>query len=231
MIDVTRAAEAPASLAANDRYDGEDVITTLHRDFLGKCYLCETSIQLGTFTIDHRKPQGERQFPELRCAWTNLFPTCNTHRCNERRKKRYPPGGLLDPGDGVEARLHQRLERPSAVLASAAASLSFAAAQAGDVAAENTAAELDRIHNGTDASGPARRTASALRGAILLHVELIAQKLRDLQTEAADASDRALRIAELRVLFSRRAPYTMLVRSCLAGLPAARELFDDVPPA
>jgi hypothetical protein len=230
VIDVARRAAAPASLAANDRYDGEDVVAALYADFLGKCYLCETKVQPGTFTIDHRKPQGERQFPALRCAWTNLFPTCNTHRCNERRRKLYPDEGLLDPGSGhrVEERVAQRLERPSAVLASARARFVFEAVQKDDAAAVNTAEELARIHDGTGASPPAQRTAGALRGAILLHVELIARKLVELH--GAEGDQREARTRELAALFSRRAPYTMLVRSCFAGSPVARALFDDSSP-
>ncbi len=183
MIDVTRREAAPASLAANDRYDGADVVEALHADFLGKCYLCETKVEPGTFTINHRKPQGPGQFPELRCAWTNLFPTCNTHNCNGRRQRLYPDGGLLDPGGGhrVEERIAQRLEHPSAVLASADTRFVFEAIREDDTAAANTAEELARIHAGTGSSPPAQRTAGALRGTILAHVKLIAQKLRELQ--------------------------------------------------
>ena len=230
MIDATRRTAAPESLAANDHYDGHDVVEALYVDFLGKCYLCETKVLLGTFGIDHRRPQGARQFPELRCAWTNLFPTCNTHRCNERRRKLYPEGGLLDPGGGhrVEERIAQRLERPSAVLASTEARFVFEAVRGDDTPAVNTADELGRIHDGTGASPPAQRTAGALRGAILAHVNLIAQKLAEL--EGQQLAERDARTRELRALFSRRAPYTMLVRSCFAGSLVARTLFDAPAP-
>jgi hypothetical protein len=226
MIDVTRRAKPPASLAADKRYDGADVVEALHQDFLGKCYLCETPIQPGTFTIDHRKPKGEGQFPELRCAWPNLFPTCNTHRCNERRTKLYPAGGLLDPGGGhrLEARIHQRLERPSGVLASGEARFVFGAVSQDDKAAANTAEELRRLHAGEGSSPPAQRTANALRGAILAHVRLVAEKLRGL--EGAQGSERVERSRELRMLLSRKAPYTTLVRSCFDHRPEAQALFD-----
>ena len=227
MIEVTRRDAAPASLAESERYDGEDVVEALYADFLGKCYLCETKVQPGTFTIDHRKPQGAGQFPELRRAWTNLFPTCNTHNCNGRRRKLYPAGGLLDPGGGhrVEERLAQRLEQPSAVLASAGTRFVFEAVQEGDAAAVNTAEELRRIHEGGDSYPRAQRTAGALRGAILAHVELIARKLVELQ--GAEGAAREARARELRALFSRRAPYTMLVRSCFAGSAVAQALFEE----
>lgn len=227
MIDIERRAEAPASLAAKKRYDGADVVEALHEDFLGKCYLCETAIKPGTFTIDHRKPKGEGQFPELRGVWANLFPTCNTHRCNERRPKRYPEGGLLDPGGGhrLEERIAQRLEHPSGVLASAETRFVFEATNQADAPAVNTAEELQRLHAGEGAYPPAQRTAKALRWAILEQVSLIAGKLRELSH--AEGAEREARTRELRTLFARRAPYMTLVRSCFVHLPTARALFDN----
>src|SRR5690606_24339379 len=75
MIDVERPAEAPASLAGGT-YSGTDVLEALHSTFQGKCYLCESPIELGTFQVDHRKPKGDERFDDLVCAWPNLFPTC-----------------------------------------------------------------------------------------------------------------------------------------------------------
>lgn len=231
MIDVTRSAEAPPSLAAGVRYDGADVVERLHADFLGKCYLCETPIEPGTFTIDHRRPKGEDQFRHLQCSWTNLFPACNTHRCNERRRKKYPPEGLLDPaaGDRVEQRVIQRITSPSAVLAAAVAQFSFEPSSRADAPAVSTAEELDRIHNGKGSSPPAERTARALRATILRHAQMVAEKLERLKA-MEQSGDEPAKVdasrAELRKLLSRRAPYTMLIRSCFAGQPAAQALFD-----
>jgi uncharacterized protein (TIGR02646 family) len=222
VIDVTRRAEAPASLAAQKRYSGDDVVEALHEDFLGKCYLCESKVRPGTFQIDHRRQQ--RQFPHLTYTWTNLFPTCNEHNCNGRRQQFYPDGGLLDPGAGhrLEERLVQSVEHPSGVLTSKETRFTFKAVQDEDVAASNTSKELDRIHNATDST--ARWSVRALRAAILERVTLIADKLREL--ESAEGDTRAKLEAELRELFSRRSPYTMLVRSCFEHLESAKALFE-----
>lgn len=60
MIDIQRRAKPPTSLAKKKKYDGPDVLLALREDFLEKCYLCETPITKGTFTVDHRIPQGDK---------------------------------------------------------------------------------------------------------------------------------------------------------------------------
>lgn len=225
MIDAVRSGEPPASLAEQKRYNGDDVMERLHHDFLGKCYLCETKAEhWGELQVDHRHPDESRRF-----EWSNLFPACNRFLCNQRRTKKYPQGGLLNPGEGVESRILQRVEHPAARLHADSARLVFSAVDAGDTPAVNTAAELDRIHNGIGSSsaalGPAR--ARALRVAIMLHVELVTTRFAELErTPPEDTATREVLQHDLRKLFGRRAPYAMLVRSCFAHLPAARELFD-----
>lgn len=169
MIDVNRGSEpTPRSLMEGKHYDGLDVLEALHRVFLGKCYLCETCVEVGTFSIDHQKPKHIHTAQEF--AWENLFPACNTHRCNERRTKNYPDDGLLDPsnGDRVEQRLLQRFEgAPSSDLS-----------------------------------------------AVSAHVRAFQH------TPSDDLRE------QLKRLFSRRAPYTMLIRSFFAHRADLRELFD-----
>jgi len=226
MIDVIRSGE-PASLAAKQSPWGDDVIDALHLDFLGKCYLCETKIVPGTFTVDHRRQRNHS--PELEHSWHNLFPACNLHNCNGRREQSYPVGGLIDPaanGD-VESRVQQQLSDPTMVLGNTEATFLFAATCAADSEAVNTARELDRIHNGTGSYKPAQRTAKALRSTILRHVGWIAEELRTLERLPTASPERDERLKNLRKLFARDAPYFMLVRSCFATLPAAQSFLDE----
>ena len=104
MIDVKRTLVAPAAVARGDLRDPE-VLRTLHRDFLEKCYLCESCVTLGGFEVDHRVPRSEDPSREL--DWTNLFPICEG--CNKRRQKTTPPGGLLDPAS-VDGSIAARVE-------------------------------------------------------------------------------------------------------------------------
>ena len=106
MIDVERSQPAPASLAEEKSWEGADVLEALHRDFGGKCYLCEIELRLLRFMqVDHRHPRGEGG---AKFAWENLFPICE--QCNKRRPKKWPEGGLLSPGDGIDERIVHGLE-------------------------------------------------------------------------------------------------------------------------
>jgi hypothetical protein len=230
VIDVERPTEAPASLAERRTYRGDDVRRALHAAFLGKCYLCETPIALGTFAIDHRRPKADPRFVHLEHDWTNLFPTCNKFRCNERRQKEYPDGGLLDPGEGVEVRLVQKLDRAISISLRHAGdcAIVFRSARPDDGAGENTAKELDRLHNGTGSG--AIDTANSLRAEIVAHVLAIVPDIYHYvmlaDSSMADPAERLDHEARVRLLVSRRAPYSMLVRSYFATLDPIRALFD-----
>lgn len=226
MIDVERPVEAPASLAGGS-YSGTDVLEALHATFLGKCYLCESPIELGTFQVDHRKPRSDERFTDLACAWSNLFPTCNEHEYNQRREKKYPDGGLLDPGEGVETRIIQRLEWAASTVLRKAGTTDFVfrAANAADAAAANTARELDRVHNATGSTAVLK--ASALRMKILAHVTAVTPHVHALVTRCPaerHTLEESAHLVEASV--SRRAPYAMLVRSLFAHIAAVRSLFD-----
>jgi hypothetical protein len=117
MIDVHRPAESPASLARGKSYKDKDVLEALHDAFLGKCYLCETEIEVGTFEVDHRKPRGDARFSHLEFTWMNLYPACKMHSCNQRGDGRVAqPFGfaLTDPGVRLSrTRLLPRIDRVS----------------------------------------------------------------------------------------------------------------------
>lgn len=217
MIDIERDPSAPAGLSDRD-LRAPDVLEALHRCFLGKCYLCERSVTLSSFHVEHRVPRGHDNTREH--DWTNLFPCCEG--CNLRRKKGYPDGGLLDPagGQAIESRLEQRI----ADWPGADPKPYFAARDPSDLAAVNTAAELDRIHN--DDSNSLK--AADLRHAILTHQRRVfRQCLYYLHNTAISEHARQEVRTHLRLLLSRRAPYTALTRAELIPLgPDIVALFD-----
>ncbi|MBE9068204.1 hypothetical protein IQ260_16255 [Leptolyngbya cf. ectocarpi LEGE 11479] len=140
MINAKRSPEPPKSLLQSKRWNDRDVLEQLHADFLGKCYLTEEVLSLGQISVDHFRPKGELSFKDLIYEWGNLYPT--SRNANERRPKKWPEGGLLDPAspeDDVENRLQQWLDddfQPK-----------FAATDTDDSKAMNTASQLDHIHN------------------------------------------------------------------------------------
>ena len=213
MINAVRSADAPPSLAAGKKYNAPDVVDALRRDFLGKCYLCESPLSIRQHSVDHRRPRAK--FPELEFVWTNLFPSCRD--CNERRPA-YPPEGLLDPTtDDVDARLSQTLRRDEGGTTDMPV---FRPLEPGDACAAATARELHRLHN----SGSVK--AAELRAAINDRIDEILERLLEFQRHAGTTRGpvRAALEHPLRGDFSRRSPFTALVRSRLGA--GFEHLFD-----
>jgi len=217
VIDVERDPAAPAGLARK-ALRAPDVLEALHRTFLGKCYLCEGPVTLASFHVEHRIPRGHDATREY--DWTNLFPCCEG--CNLRRKKDYPADGLLDPAgsQSVESRLEQRIADWPGIEPKPY----FAARDLTDLAAVNTAHELDRIHNDDTNS----LKAADLRTAILRHQHRVYRLCLHYRNNAAMPEHARQEVrAHLRLLLSRRAPYTALTRAELTPLgPDIVELFD-----
>jgi hypothetical protein len=202
VIRATRTPTPPPSLAAAKRHNGGDVVEALLRDFRDKCYLCECPIKAREQCVDHRRSQAE--FPELKYT---LFPSCRD--CNERRPRSYPRAGLLDPcSDDVEARLHQTLRPDERGVGEVP---HFAAVDPADLTAAATARELDHLHN------DAAVKAADLRAAIQQRIdEVLADRLAFAAHGATTRGPvRAAWEAPLRHGFSRRAPFTALVRTRL----------------
>ena len=134
----------------------------------------------------------------------------------------------------MQERVSQRIEGfISTVLRSDLANVQFVfgAVAADDAKARNTAAELDRIHNGTGATPRSQLTATALRGEVVRRIGWIGDRVRQLVQLPEDASQRRLALrAELRKAFSRRSPYTMLVRSYYEGYAGLRGLSQSGQP-
>ena len=215
MIDATRSKDAPPSLGAERGWRGDDVLTALHRDFLGKCYLTESPLQPGSFEVDHRHPQAAGGASH---DWPNLYPCAPGH--NQRRRRGWPDGGLLHPDgrDRVEERIDQRLDtssKPGDVLCV------FEACDPNDPAAVNTAAELDHIHN--DGDSPSK--AHDLRGAMRVRLELLLREQHTVRSARHLSPPGDLQAERrLRELVSRRSPFTALLRSKLH--PSLHDLLD-----
>jgi 5-methylcytosine-specific restriction endonuclease McrA len=228
VIDVDRSPAPPASLAHRTSWADQDVLDALHRDFLGKCYLCESPVRPAEFEVDHRKPRAK--FDELIFEWTNLYPACD--RCNGRRPEYPNEGELLDPGEGVEQRVAQSVE----VVVPHPVNLCcrFEATDDGDWPARNTARELRRLHDPDTATTyrARKRTNNLLRAIYDYYVRDVYPELRRVEGlrtrrergEPVATADLTRAERALRDLVSRRAPYTMLIRS-LVG-PALADLFD-----
>ena len=210
MIDAERPSE-PMSLAAKRSYNDRDVLEALAAMFHAKCYLCECRLTPGLTEVDHRRPQGT--FPEGKFAWNNLFPACE--RCNKRRKKSIPPTGLASPGDEVEKRLRQKA---NPVMPDLELRCVFEAVNDKDIQAEDTATELHRLHDPNSSSTyranlRTKEILSEIADYFLEKVAPLQYKLLNLQQQERAFFGLSELEQEFRRVVSRKAPYTMLIRS------------------
>lgn len=218
MIDVERSKDAPESLATKQRWDAMDVRRALAHDFLEKCYLCERPVTLGETEVEHRIPRALWNGGEF--DWNNLFPSCRY--CNMRRPA-YHPDGLVSPGEGVEVRVSQRARVGDDGVSVACA---FSARRLGDLQALRTAEELSHIHSiETATTGRAAAAAKELLDEIHDHYyyAVYPREMRVLRGRVRNER-RPKDETELQQLLSRRAPFTMLMRSMVH--PSLADLFD-----
>ncbi len=216
MIDVTRSDLAPESLARRQSWNDDDVLLRLHADFHGKCYLCESKVQLRNLQVDHRLPRHTH--PELSHDWSDLCPTCGL--CNQRRPRYAEPPALLDPcaGEEVRTRLVQRL-----CLSSSEHRFRFSARDVDDLAATATAAELLTLHSPPH-NAAKRAKAKELRDEIQRAHEALSETLmsawRAAQCAETDDDVRAAhdKLDEARARLAPDAEFSALLSSALGDL-------------
>ena len=96
MVKIERTPTPPASLAiekakASGKYNLDDVVTQLHADFHGKCYLCEQN-ELQSIEVEHLIPHhGD---VDLKFDWNNLFYSCS--HCNSVKNRAQYEHDILD---------------------------------------------------------------------------------------------------------------------------------------
>ena len=98
MVKIERSFPAPESLAeearkANGKYDRQDVIERLRRDFHNKCYICEMK-ELQDPNVEHFLPHKNGKYPERKFDWENLFWSCG--HCNSIKNNGKYDDGIID---------------------------------------------------------------------------------------------------------------------------------------
>ena len=98
MVKIERSFPAPGSLAVeakkvNGRYDKQDVIEQLKRDFHNKCYICEIR-ELQDPNVEHLLPHKNGKYPERKFDWENLFWSCG--HCNGIKNSSKYDEGIMD---------------------------------------------------------------------------------------------------------------------------------------
>lgn len=104
MIREYKHKSAPASLAAQIKYDGQDVLDQLFADQHDKCYLCEMKVKQ-FYQVEHLKSQ--EHFEELKFNWTNLL--LSDGYCNGKKKENFDD--ILNPNQvNIEDVIEQRID-------------------------------------------------------------------------------------------------------------------------
>lgn len=98
MVKVERSFPAPESLAeeakkVTGRYDKQDVIERLKKDFHNKCYICEMK-NLQDPNVEHLLPHKKGKYPERKFDWENLFWSCG--HCNSVKNSSKYNEGIID---------------------------------------------------------------------------------------------------------------------------------------
>lgn len=135
MIREYKHKSAPASLVAQIKYDGQDVLDQLFADQHDKCYLCEMKVKQ-FYQVEHLKSQ--EHFEELKFNWTNLL--LSDGYCNGKKKENFDD--ILNPNQvNIEDVIEQRIDfiNRTALFVSSDTS----------IPTQQTIKLLNRIFNGT----------------------------------------------------------------------------------
>jgi hypothetical protein len=233
MINITRPTQTPASLATKNiqdyldklaiwqqnptgekpkstaSYRNSDLIIAFDTYFFSKCYLTERKFHTALLMeVEHFIPQNER--PDLKYSWTNLYPA--DADANKMKPNKTPNGGYLDPCsplDDVEKDITYRFDVDLE-------ECQFESVNLSNKKAINTAQLLHRIHNGHDVNTKAK--TAGLRKAIAMQRDKIYKTILAWQhaQKFKDAVEEANYRLELKTLLSKKAPFTMLMRSTSA---------------
>lgn len=187
-------------------YRSDGLLAAFDTYFYAKCYLTEQKFASSwEMDVDHFEPAN--QVPARVYDWLNLFPAA--HKANMMRPRTLPVGGLLDPCvDDVETELIYTLvdygQEPG-----------FQARAPTNLAAVNTAGLLNDLHNGKASNADSRSNTRELRKLIKRQYDKVVHAWGHYNDAIIlnNPQDIAQAEAELKCLLSRRASFTMLLRS------------------
>ncbi|MFN0033484.1 MAG: hypothetical protein ACKVUS_00370 [Saprospiraceae bacterium] len=228
MINIERPAQAPASLQSPkvrhyleclakhkqdpkqnpepekpSGYRNSDLLEVFDTHFFSKCYLTEQRFgSAWAMDVEHF---SER--PEVVFEWTNLYPA--DHTANMMKWRKTPDGGYLDPcspDDDVETEIQYALiefgKEPR-----------FDSKDVGNTKAVNTSKLLHLLHNGKNNDAESANRTKHLRTLIKTKYDEVMKALAEWLHWRTDESRKLAAAETLKILLSRRASFTMLMRS------------------
>lgn len=203
----------------HESYRNADLFEAFDECFFKKCDLTEGAFFTSwSMDVEHFFPQVER--PDLKYNWANLYPA--SHDANMMKPRKTPTGGYLDccdPNDDVENELLYFFDYEND-------NVHFEAMDSANIKAVNTAKLLQKLHNGDTLE--TRRKTAELRNAIhkrfvrILELIIEWRKAR----ESSDMQSEFEAERKLKAFLSRKASFTMLMRSIKAVKDLPHTFFD-----
>ncbi|MGB1249943.1 MAG: hypothetical protein ACPG8W_04870 [Candidatus Promineifilaceae bacterium] len=204
MINFDRNSVAAPHIGAGYQ-TSQAVYNALEELFHNKCYLCETWRDSATnFQIEHFHPhKGDAS---LKYNWDNLFLACGD-TCNQYKSTQIDILNPCDPNHNVE-------EDICYVLTPIDYEPKFSATDSSNILAANTSELLEHLHHGKRDWKSKSKTRS-LRNAIRRRTTelLTATKSYYQADNRGDESAKQLALNRIADIVSRKAPFTMLMRS------------------
>jgi len=199
--------EKPGSYRNSDLLDAFDTV------FHSKCYLTEEKF-INSYVMDIEHFVSQTVNPLLRYQWNNLYPA--GHQANMNKPRITPNGGWLDPcdpADDVETEIIYSVSSFGKIPG-------FDPLDTNNIKAVNTCNLLERLHNGTDEYSS--KTSQSLRHAIETRYQEILHLIAEYGL-TTDQNKLSQLKREIKGLLSRKASFTMLMRS----MPAVKNLSQD----
>jgi hypothetical protein len=204
MFNAVRTSEVPASLAAKQKYDGNDVYMELCSIFFDKCYICETK-EPHDINVEHFHPHKGDVHKKF--DWDNLYLACS--RCNNIKLAEFDD--ILDCCDGeVDVFRAIRHVPPITPYAKAVQLLSMCT----DSKVELSRQLLERVYN-SDHTVNKKVSGAFLRRKVFDQYNLLLDQINCYYNPVSTDGEREISLERMQKLIHRSAPYSAFIRWCI----------------
>lgn len=204
MFNAVRTPEVPTSLAAKNRYDGNDVYLELCKIFFDKCYICETK-EPHDVNVEHFHPHKGDEGKKF--DWANLYLACS--RCNNIKLAEFDD--ILDCCDSATDVFRAIRHVPPITPYAKAVQL---VSMSPDLRVELTRELLERVYN-SDRTVNKKVSGAFLRRKIFDQYNLLLDQINKYYNPVATDNERAVSLERMQKLIHRSAPYSAFIRWCI----------------
>lgn len=204
MFNTLRSPEVPPSLAARQKYDGNDVYTELCKIFHDKCYICETK-EPHDINVEHFHPHKGDETKKF--DWNNLYLACS--RCNNIKLAEFDD--IIDCCDtAIDVFRAIKHIPPTTPYAKTVQLVSMS----DDAKIELSTRLLDRVYN-SDHTVNKKVSGAFLRRKVFDQYNLLLDQINSYYNPVATDNEKTLSLERMRKLIHGSAPYSAFIRWCI----------------